>query len=221
MGVFNRINDIIQSNLVSILDKAEDPEKLLRLMIQEMEEALVEVRSVSAGYLAEQKGLRRRQGELEKLAGEWHHKAELAVSKERDDLAKAALEQKNALLQQASALNEELNRVDQAVEKLSLDIGRLQGKLNEAKAKQSALMQRHKVAATRLKVNTQCHSEKIDQAMARFEMIERKVERVEAQVESYELGHEHSLGQQIEQLARDEELDKELAELKAKFKKTA
>ncbi len=216
MGVFTRLTDIIQSNVVLALDKAEDPEKLVRLMIQEMEQTLVEVRSTQASLLAEKKELQKQQVKYRESQVFWQEKAQLAVDKNRDDLAKSALIEKNKVNKDLDSLDSELTKLDDALNKITADSQSLQSKLAQAKAKQAGFEQRVQTANSRLKIKTQLHSEQINNALARFESIERKVDEIEAEVESYELGEAACLKQEFAKLEGQEEIDKQLAELKKK-----
>jgi len=216
MGVFTRLTDIIQSNVLSALDKAEDPEKLVRLMIQEMEETLVEVRSAQAGFLGDKKALNRELNASNQSIDFWQQKAELALEKQRDDLAKSALMEKNKAIKNVGNLNAELVKVDSALNKLKADVDNLQAKLNQAKAKQASIMKREETATSRLKVKTQLHSEQINKALERFESVERKVDEIEAKVESYDFGKAPSLQQQFDELEKNDEIEAQLAELKKK-----
>ena len=217
MGVFSRITDIVNSNINSLLDKAEDPEKMVRLIIQEMEETLVEVRTASARAIADKKELERRRERLQDEAADWERKAELAVSKGRDDLARAALVEKSKAEDVATALAAELTTLDGALAKLNDDIHALQQKIKDARARQKAILVRGKAAQTRLGVRRHLHDHSIDDAMNRFEEYERKMDDLEGQVESFDLG-QRSLKEQIDDLAVDESVDEELRELKARVK---
>ena len=217
MGVFSRITDIVNSNINSLLDKAEDPEKMVRLIIQEMEETLVEVRTASARAIADKKELERRRERLQEEAADWERKAELAVSKGRDDLARAALVEKSKAEDVATALAAELTTLDGALAKLNDDIHALQQKIKDARARQKAILVRGKAAQTRLGVRRHLHDHSIDDAMNRFEEYERKMDDLEGQVESFDLG-QRSLKEQIDDLAVDESVDQELRELKARVK---
>lgn len=216
MGVFTRLTDIIQSNVSSALDKAEDPEKLVRLMIQEMEETLVEVRSTQAGFLGDKKTLNRELSATNQSIDFWQEKAELALEKQRDDLAKSALIEKNKAAKAVESLNTELAKVDDALNKLKEDVDSLQAKLDQAKAKQASIMKREETVTSRLKVKAQLHSDQINKALARFESVERKVDEIEAKVESYDLGKAPSLQQQFDELEKNDEIEAQLAELKKK-----
>jgi phage shock protein A len=217
MGVFSRFTDIINSNINNLLDKAEDPAKMVRLIIQEMEDTLVEVRSSSAKTLADKKELTRRVSRLEKDAQQWQDKAELALSKDREDLARGALMEKKKSSESAKALLDELVHTDEHLRKLQDEISQLQDKLNDAKARQKAIIIREKSANSRLKVKENLHSSRVNDALNRFDHYERKIDDIEAQVDAYDLGGK-SLADEIAELESDEKVDDELAQLKAKMK---
>ena len=169
MGIFSRFSDIVNSNINSILEKAEDPEKIVRLMIQEMEDTLVEVRSSAARAIADKKELNRKLAAVERDGEEWQDKAELAIRKERDDLARAALAEKRRMDDSAGALREQYMAVEEGLDKLNEDIGRLEEKLADAKLRQKALITRHQTASHRLEVRKKIHDYKIEDALVRFE----------------------------------------------------
>ena len=219
MGIFSRFTDIINSNINNLLDKAEDPAKMVRLIIQEMEDTLVEVRSSSAKTLADKKELSRQVNRLEKDAQQWQEKAELALSKDREDLARAALMEKKKSSESAQALLDELTHTDEHLSKLQNEIGQLQDKLTDAKSRQKAIIIREKSASSRLKVKENIHSTRVNDALSRFDHYERKIDDIEAEVESYDLGSK-SLADEIAELESDEKVDDELAQLKAKMKKS-
>ena len=219
MGVFSRITDIVNSNINSLLDKAEDPEKMVRLIIQEMEGTLVEVRSTSARAIADKKELGRRSEQLQHEMEEWDRKAELAVSKGRDDLARAALVEKSKAEDAGKTMAVELEALGETLAKLNEDIHALQMKIKDAKARQAAIVMRGQAAQTRLGIRRQLNDHNIDDAITRFEQYERKMDDLEGQVESYDMG-QRSLRDQIDELAVDESVDDELRELKARMKAT-
>jgi phage shock protein A len=216
MGIFSRITDIINSNLNSILDKAEDPEKMVRLIIQEMEEALVEVRSTSARAIADRKELTRRQGWLRGEVREWERKAEVAISKGRDDLARGALMERNKASETCELLDRDLEILDDTLSKLSGDIAALQAKIKDAKARQNAIILRGKAAQSRLGARRRLADHSIDDAMQRFETYERKMDDLEGQIESYDMGQK-TLADEIAELETNERIDRELEELKARL----
>ena len=217
MNVFSRIPDIINSNINALLDKAEDPEKMVRLIIGEMEDTLVEVRTTSARAIADKKELTRRRAQLGAEAAEWESKAELAIGKNRDDLARAALVERTKANEAAESLNAELAALEETLAKLGDDIHALQQKIKDAKARQQSIVIRGKAAKTRLGVRRKLHDHNIDDAMSRFERYERKMDDLEGQVESYDLG-QRALKDQLDDLARDESVDDELRALKARLR---
>ena len=216
MGIFSRFTDIINSNINSILDKAEHPEKMVRLIIQEMEETLVEVRTQSAKLIADKKELGRRVERLHLEAEDWESKAEVALSKGREDLARAALKEKSSAEEATMALETNLEGIDINLDKLSGDIGLLQQKLGDAKTRQKALIVRSRTAQSRMGVKRQLHDVDIDEAMSRFDRYERKIDDLEGEVEAYDLGQK-TLSDEIGELENDERIDEALDRLKAKM----
>ena len=216
MGIFSRFTDIINSNINSILDKAEDPEKMVRLIIQEMEETLVEVRTQSAKLIADKKELNRRAVRLHREVEDWESKAEIALNKEREDLARAALKEKSAAEEATMVIETDLEVIDHNLEKLSSDIGQLQQKLVDAKTRQKSLIVRGRTAQTRIGVRRQIHDVDIDEAMGRFDRYERRIDDLEGEIEAYDLG-QRTLLDEISDLEDDEKVDEELARLKAKM----
>ncbi len=219
MSIFSRMTDIVNSNLNALLDKAEDPEKMVRLIIQEMEETLVEVRSTSARAIADRKDLERRVQWQQEEAGEWQRKAEVAVSKGRDDLAKGALVEAKKSTEQAESLHGELDVLNSTLAKLGDDISALQEKIKDAKARQNAIIMRGKAAHSRLDVRRTLSDHNIDGAISRFEQYERKMDDLEGQIESYDLGQK-SLADEISELEGDENVDAMLEDLKARMAST-
>ena len=217
MGIFSRFSDIVNSNINAILEKAEDPEKIVRLMIQEMEDTLVEVRSAAARAIADKKELNRKLSSLEKEQSGWQQKAELAITKGRDDLAKAALAEKTRVTSASDALKQQYEAVDEGLSKLNTDIGRLEAKLADAKNRQKALITRHRTATKRLQVRKKIHDYKIEDALVRFEHYERKMDDVEGRVEAYDLGLKKDLRERFASLEAEESVEKELTELKSRM----
>jgi len=214
MGIFTRFSDIVNSNINAILDKAEDPEKIVRLMIQEMEDTLVEVRSAAARSIADKKDLNRRLEALDREVHDWNGKAELAMRKGREDLAKAALIEKSRVNAAAVALKEDYLAVEDGLGKLNQDIARLEDKLEDAKARQKALLARHKTASSRLAARKKIYDYKIDDAMIRFEQYTSRIDDVEGRVEAYDLGLPKDLNHEFAGLEAEETVKKELDELK-------
>lgn len=215
MSVFSRLSDIVNSNLNALLDKAEDPEKMVRMIIQEMEETLVEVRSTSARAIADKKELGRRREWLVAEAAEWQRKAEVAIRKGRDDLARAALVEKNKAGESVDGVENELRLLDETLAKLNDDIAALQLKLKDAKTRQNAIIMRGKAARSRLGIRRQLSDANIDDAIYRFEQYERKMDDLEGQIEAYDLG-KRSLTDEINDLEKGEAVDAELQALKAR-----
>ena len=217
MGIFSRFSDIVNSNINSILEKAEDPEKIVRLMIQEMEDTLVEVRSAAARAIADRKEAARKLTRLEAESSDWQQKAELALDKNRDDLARAALAEKSAAEKAADSLREQLGHLSEGLDKLNNDIAKLEEKLADAKNRQKALVMRHQTATRRLKVREKLHDYKIEDALVRFEQFERKMETVEGRVEAYDLGLKKDLSNQFTSLESEEQVEAELVQLKQRI----
>jgi len=214
MGIFTRFSDIVNSNINAILDKAEDPEKIVRLMIQEMEDTLVEVRSAAARSIADKKDLNRKLEALDRELGDWEEKAELAVRKGREDLAKAALVEKSRVAGASEILKQDYLAVDEGLNKLNEDIARLEAKLEDAKTRQKALLARHKTASSRLAVRKKIYDYKIDDALIRFEQYTRRIDDVEGRVEAYDLGLPKDLNHEFASLEAEEAVAEELDALK-------
>ncbi|MDH5345244.1 MAG: phage shock protein PspA [Gammaproteobacteria bacterium] len=214
MGIFTRFSDIVNSNINAILDKAEDPEKIVRLMIQEMEDTLVEVRSAAARSIADKKDLNRRLEQLEQDRDEWDDKAELALRKGREDLARAALVEKSRATTAANVIRADYSAVDEGLAKLNDDIARLEKKLEDAKIRQKALLARHKTANSRLAVRKKIYDYKIDDAMIRFEQYTRRIDDVEGRIEAYDLGLPKDLNHEFASLEAEETIMRELDELR-------
>lgn len=220
MGIFSRFTDIVNSNINALLDKAEDPEKMVRLIIQEMEDTLVEVRSASAKTIASKKDIAAQINKMEADAADWQAKAEFALSKDREDLARAALQEKKKSNEAADTLGKELKIVEEQIGKLQTETAQLQEKLADAKARQKTIVMRQKTAASRLEVRKTLDSGKIDEAMGRFEQYERKIDDIESQVEAYDLGKK-SLHDEFAELEAGDKINDELEALKAKMKQSA
>jgi phage shock protein A len=214
MGIFTRFSDIVNSNINSILDKAEDPEKIVRLMIQEMEDTLVEVRSAAARSIADKKDLNRKLERLDREHVDWDSKAELAIRKGREDLAKAALVEKTRVDAATEIIKSDYVAIDEGLSKLNEDISRLESKLQDAKARQKSLLARHKTANSRLTARKKIHDYKIEDAMVRFEAYTHRIDDVEGRIEAYDLGLPKDLNHEFASLEAEESVAKELQELK-------
>lgn len=220
MGIFSRLTDIINSNLNAILDHAEDPEKMIRLMIQEMEDTLVEVRSAAARAIADQKDAGRKLKRLEEAQAEWQRKAELALSKDREDLARGALHEKAKLEEIAQQIRDDLDHLKEALSRHEEDVIKLEAKLREAKAKKATIDARHKTATNNLRVKRTLYDTRIEDAFERFDKVEARLDRIEGEAEALELGRGQgrTLSDEFAALETEDAIDAELEALKAKLK---
>lgn len=219
MGIFSRTRDIIAANVTDLLDKAEDPAKMIRMIILEMEETLVEVRASAARTIADQKELRRQIAKLDTVQANWLEKAELALSKDREDLAKAALIEKQKAADLGEQLQDEITLLDESLKASEADIAKLQGKLREARARQNSIVTRLESANNRARMRELSSGAKADEAFARFELLERRVDYAEGRAEAAGMGAApKSLEEEIAELRSADKVDAELAALKAKAK---
>jgi len=219
MGIFSRLTDIVNSNINALLDQAEDPEKMVRLIIQEMEETLVEVRSTAARIIADQKDMDRRLKRADDAMAEWQRKAELALSRDREDLAKGALIERAKVADMKVHLEEEREHLAEQLIHLEGDIVKLESKLREAKAKKATIQTRHESVSQKIRVRRTLYDGRITDAFERFEKMEHRLDRLEGEAESMDMGRGKSLSEQIDELEGLEEIENELAELKAKMNK--
>ncbi len=219
MGIFSRFADIVNSNISALLDKAEDPEKMIRLIIQEMEDTLVEVRINSAKAIADKKELARKVDAIDQQIEDWQVKATLALNKQREDLARAALIEKQKLQNLLKGLHTEQTLVEETIDKLTGEIAKLESKITETRAKQQALAIRSQAASNRRDVQRHLHTSRTDEAMAKFEQYSRKVDELEAEADLYaQSGKGKSLEQEFAELQAQDEIEQELAKLKEKMK---
>ncbi len=222
MGIFSRTRDIIAANMADLLDRSEDPAKMIRMIILEMEETLVEVRASAARTIADQKEMRRHVAKLDRLQMSWTEKAELALSKEREDLAKAALIEKQKAVDMASQLNAEIDVLDDALRAAEGDIAKLQGKLREARTKQNGIMTRIETAHNRERMREMYQGSKVEEAFSRFDILERRADFAEGRADALALGAPpKSLEEEIAELKSAEKVDAELEALKARFRRPA
>ncbi|MBY8059585.1 phage shock protein PspA [Vibrio fluvialis] len=219
MGIFSRFADIVNSNISALLDKAEDPEKMIRLIIQEMEDTLVEVRTNSAKAIADKKELVRKVDAIDQQIEDWQVKATLALNKQREDLARAALIEKQKLQNLLKGLHTEQTLVEETIDKLTGEIAKLESKITETRAKQQALAIRSQAASNRRDVQRHLHTSRTDEAMAKFEQYSRKVDELEAEADLYaQSGKGKSLEQEFAELQAQDEIEQELAKLKEQMK---
>jgi phage shock protein A len=213
--VFSRARDIFAANMAELLDRAEDPARMIRMIILEMEETLVEVRATAARSIADVKEMRAAVGRLDQLQSDWTAKAELALSKDRDDLARAALVERQQAADMADGLRAELAQMEQVLKGYEADIARLQAKLGEARARQNAIAARFESAVTRARANEAMHGSRTRDAFSRFELLERRADFAEGRAEALGIG---GLEDEIEQLKAGEAIDAELAAMKTALK---
>lgn len=216
--VFSRARDIFAANMTELLDRSEDPARMIRMIIIEMEETLVEVRATAARSIADIKELRRAVVRLDELEADWTAKAELALSKGRDDLAKAALVERQKAGEMAEGLRDELGQLEQVLRGYEGDIAKLQAKLREARARQNAIAARLESAVTRARAREIMHGSRTTDAFAKFELLERRADFAEGRCEALGIT---SLEDEIDQLRADEKIDAELQAMKAALKARA
>jgi phage shock protein A len=220
MGIFTRVRDIIASNINAMLDKAENPDKLIKLMVQEMEDVLVDLKASCAGAMASAKRVQRAVDEAAKRADDWEKKARLAVEKGREDLAREALLEKRRYTERTEALRTELEAHESLVKQYKEEIAQLEEKLTTAREKQRILVQRHIHAQKKKQAQENIRRVDTTDAFARLEALENRIDRMEAEADLVNVGRRPSLEEEFDQLAADEELEKELSELKSSMGKS-
>ncbi len=218
MGIFSRTRDIVAANFTDLLDKAEDPAKMIRMIIMEMEETLVEVRASAARTIADQKEMRRQIAKLEKISESWTEKAELALSKGREDLARAALVEKRKAGDMADQLKAEIQVLDDALRASEEDISKLQARLRDARTRQNSIQSRIETANNRARLREMYAGAKTEDAFSRFEVLERRADLAEGRADALALGAPpKTLEEEIAELRNEEEVDAELEALKSKL----
>ncbi len=218
MGIFSRTRDIFAANFTELLDRAEDPARMIRMIILEMEETLVEVRASAARSIADGKEMRRAISRLDELQNSWTEKAELALSKDREDLAKAALIERQKAADMAEGLKSEIAVIDDSLKSYEADIAKLQGKLREARARQNAIANRIESAVTRARASELLHGNRTEDAFSRFEVLERRADFAEGRADALGMTGPKSLEEEIAELKASERVDAELEALKASLK---
>jgi len=217
MGIFSRTRDIVAANMTDLLDRAEDPAKMIRMIILEMEETLVEVRASAARTIADQKEMRRHIAKLENLQSNWTEKAELALSKDREDLAKAALIERQKAADMADQLKAEIEVLDDALQASEADIAKLQQKLREARARQNSIVARMESAHNRMKLREAYSGARVEDAFSRFDVLERRVDMAEGRPDAAGMGEPKTLEDQFSELRSSDKVDAELEALKARI----
>ncbi len=215
MSVFTRFRDIVSANINAMLDRAEDPEKMIKLMIREMEDTLIELKSACAGVIASRKKLQRRLDDIGERVALWGQRAELAANKGRDDLAREALIEKRRFSELSDSLDSEISEHSGLIEQYQTDISELETKLASAKEKKRMLIQRHKKAANKKRAQEDIRRMDSADTMARFEHLESRIDRMEAEADLVNYGRKPSVDEQFAGLKADDDIEKELANLKA------
>ena len=218
MGIFSRTRDIVAANMAELLEKADDPAKMIRMIISEMEDTLVEVRASAARTIADSKEMRRHIERLSELEESWTEKAELALSKEREDLAEAALVERRKAGDMAQQLRDEVKLLDDTLRSSEEDIAKLQSKLREARTKQNAIATRLESANTKARLRELWNGPKTHEAFSRFELLERRADEAEGRAEAMGLAPK-TLEDEFNELRSSDKIDAELAALKARMNK--
>jgi phage shock protein A len=218
MSIFSRTRDIFAANMTELLDRAEDPARMIRMIILEMEETLVEVRASAARSIADGKEMRRAVARLDEMQASWTEKAELALSKDREDLAKAALVERQKAVDMADGLRAELASIDETLKAYEADIAKLQGKLREARARQNAIATRIESAVTRAKARELLNGGRTEDAFSRFEVLERRADFAEGRADALGMTGPKSLEEEIAELRASDSVDAELEAMKAAMK---
>jgi len=215
MGIFTRFRDIVSANLNAMLDRAEDPEKLIRLMIREMEDTLVELKASCAGVMANSRKIQRQLSEIRSRVRHWEERAEVAVNKGRDDLAREALVEKRRYTERADGLDRESMESDALIEQYQDDIRQLEEELQSAREKQRVLVQRHIHANRRREAQEEIRRMDTSEAFMKFEQLENRIERMEAEADLVNFGRKPELEVTLDGLALDDEIENELQKLKS------
>ncbi len=215
MSIFSRTRDIFAANMTELLDRSEDPSRMIRMIILEMEETLVEVRASAARSIADGKEMRRAWKRLDELQASWTEKAELALSKDREDLAKAALIERQKAADMAEGLKAEIAVIDETLKSYEADIAKLQAKLREARARQNAIAARFESAVTRAKAREIMNGSRTEDAFSRFELLERRADFAEGRADALGMTGPKSLEEEIAELKAAEKVDAELEAMKA------
>ncbi len=216
MGIFSRTRDIIAANFAELLDQADDPAKMIRVIILEMEETLVEVRASAARTIADQKEMHRHTTRLDQLQADWGEKAQLALSKDREDLARAALVERKKATDMAEQLRQEIAVLDESLRAYEQDIAKLQSRLREARSRQTQIAARLESAENRVKLRSLMTNERVDEALARFEQLERRVDYAEGRADALGMAGrgQPTLADEFAALEGSDSIDQELQDMK-------
>lgn len=218
MSIFSRTRDIFAANITELLDRSEDPAKMIRMVILEMEETLVEVRASAARCIADNKEMRRAMARLNELQSSWTEKAELALSKDREDLAKQALLERQKAADMAAGLEAEIKTIDDTLKGYEGDIAKLQNKLREARARQNAIASRFESAINRARARELMNGNRTEEAFSKFEVLERRADFAEGRADALGMTGPKSLEEEIAELKASEQVDAELEAMKAAMK---
>jgi len=218
MSIFNRARDIFAANITELLDRSEDPAKMIRMVILEMEETLVDIRASAARCIADAKEMRRAMSRLNELQSSWTEKAELALSKDREDLAKQALLERQKAADMAAGLEAEIKTIDDTLKGYEGDIAKLQNKLREARARQNAIAARFESAVTRARARELMNGNRTEDAFSKFEVLERRADFAEGRADALGMSGPKSLEEEIAELKASEKVDAELEAMKAAMK---
>jgi phage shock protein A len=222
MSIFSRTRDIIAANVIDLVNRSDDPAKTIRVVILEMEETLVEVRASAARLIADQKEKRRQVAQLAALQDSWTERAELALSKDRDDLARAALMEKEKLTDLSDEIRAEIAEIEDSLRASENDIAKLQAKLREARSRQNAIATRLETAENSVRMREMYAGSRVEEAFSNFELLERHADLAEGHAEALALAAPpKSLEEEIAELKVAERVDAELAAMKTALMKEA
>ncbi len=213
--IFTRTRDIIAANVTELLDRSEDPARMIRMIIVEMEETLVEVRATAARSIADMKEMRRAIERLDGIQSNWTEKAQLALEKGREDLARSALGEKQKASEMAGGLREEMAQFEAVLRGYEADIARLQSKLAEARSRQASIANRIESAVSRARASEMLHGSRTEEAFSRFEQLERRADLAEGYADALGMTGPKSLEEEFAELRAADQVDAELDQLKA------
>ena len=214
MGIFTRARDIISANINAMLDQAEDPEKIVNLMVREMEDTLIELKASCAGAKAAKRRIEQDRESAQKNVADWNARAQRAVDRGRDDLAREALFEKRRHTEHIEALDRELAQCAGVIDQYNDDLKQLEEKLNAAREKQRVLVQRHIHAVHKHRAQRDIRRMDTSDVFARFDDVENRIDRLEADADLAGPPPIPSLREAIDALDDDDEIEQELRKLK-------